>query len=105
MRHAENESGVSLRDVRDSFIALEDDLPVTARLCVYLLRPERGQPTLWVKAQACDGEGRPLSSVPGHGLPWPHPNFRTFAQLAHFLLEHVYEQVHYLVEQMPADDA
>ena len=98
-------SGLSMRDVRESFETLEDDLPVRARVVLYLLRPEKGRPTLWLKAQACDSEGKPLSAVPGHGLPWPHPDFKTVAQLLHFLLEVLYGQVDYQVSQMPADDA
>ena len=103
MPNEDRASGISMRDVRDSFEAVEDDLPVGARIVVFLLRPERGRPTLWLKVQAIDGEGRPLSAVPGHGLPWPHPDFRTVSQMMHFLLEHLYDQVQYLLEQMPAD--
>lgn len=104
MGHEKFDAGVSMRDVRSSFEAVEDDLPVRARIVVYLLRPEKGQPRLWFKVQACDGEGKPLSAVPGHGLPWPHPDFRTVAQLMHFLLEHLYHQVDYQVSQMPAEE-
>lgn len=104
MPNEERYSGISMRDVRDSFEAIDDDLPVQARIVLYLMRPEKGRPSVWVKAQACDGEGRPLSSVPGHGLPWPHPDFKTLAALMHFLLEHVYTQVAYQLEQMPPDD-
>lgn len=97
------DSGVSMRDVRASFEAIEDDLPVQARIVVYLLRPEKGQPKVWLKAQAVDSEGRPLSAVPGHGLGWPHPDFRTVTQMMHFLLERLYHQVDYQVSQMPSD--
>lgn len=97
-------SGVSMRDVRDSFESIEEDLPVRARIVVYLLHPERGRPTVWLKAQAVDGEGRPLSAVPGHQLPWPHPDFRTVTAMMHFLLERVYGQVMHQLELMPKDE-
>lgn len=105
MANEERYSGVSMRDVRDSLQAVEDDLPVRARVVLFLLRPETGKPTLWLKAQAVDSEGRPVPSVPGHGLPWPHPDFRTVAEMMLFLLEHVYAQVEYQLAQRPPEAA
>lgn len=93
-----------MRDVRDSFLAIEDDLPVRARVVVYLLHPEKGAARVWFKAQAVDGEGKPLSAVPGHQLGWPHPDFKTVTALMHFLLEHVYAQVQYQLDQLPPEE-
>jgi hypothetical protein len=103
MTHDDRASGIGMRDVRESFEAIEEELPVRARIVLALFRPERGRPTLGFKVQAIDGEGRPLSAVPGHWLPWPHPDFKTVSALMHFLLEHLYAQVAYQLEQMPPD--
>lgn len=99
MGHEDVSAGIGMRDVRASFLAIGEDTPVEARIVVYLVRPERGAPLVWLKAQACDGEGRPLSAVPGHGLGWPNNQFRTVTQMMHFLLEQLYDQVQYIVEE------
>lgn len=96
MRDGDSAAGIGLRDVRDTLIAIEDDLPIRPRIVVYLHETERGERRLRVKAQACDSEGRPLSAVPFHSHDWPHNRYKTLTALMYDLLVQLYGSVDYM---------
>ena len=99
MPNDDNRAGVTMWDVRQSFVAVREDTPVQARIVAFLVLDAAGKPSVRFTAQACDSEGTPLLSVPSHARDWPAPGFRTVTQLLHFLLERVYASVTELQDQ------
>lgn len=88
-----------MSDVRQSFVAIGEDLGVQARVVVFLVDTPPLGPHLRFTAQVCNSAGAPLPDVPSHARPWPDPSHKTLAQMLLHILERLYDTVEYYQEQ------
>jgi hypothetical protein len=103
MADGKGSASIGMQDVRLSFMAVEDDLPVRARIVVWLHERPNGERVVAIAGQACDSVGQPLSHVSGERIQWPDRRFRTVTAAMHWCLERVYGQVEYQLAMIEAE--
>lgn len=103
MANEEGTARIGVQDVRLSLMAIEDDLPVRARIVVWLHERPNGERVVAIAGQACDSIGHPLSRVPGERIQWPDRRFKTITAAMHWCLERVYGQVEYELALIEAE--
>lgn len=98
-------SGIGVRDVRQAYDALYEDLGMAARVVVFVRRDAAAPNTLSIVAQVVDAQGRPVEGIQAARQGWPNNQFKTLTAALHWCVWQLYQYADTAVGAVGAGDA